>query len=214
MEKNTKCIIVLGGGIGKKGKLPEWSLERCKVAVEYYFNFKHMYDLKFIVTSGGTYHQPNPLDKLGFTIFEADLMSNYLLNSGIPENSIFREYSSYDTIGNGFFVRTLFTDIRRWKDLVVITSDFHMNRSKEIFNFIFTKLASNYKLEYISCKNIISNNLNDRIIKEENSKLKFINDMKKIYNLNMFHKWLYSTHECYKTNPKEKKLPEKNLLYY
>jgi uncharacterized SAM-binding protein YcdF (DUF218 family) len=213
MEKNTKCIIILGGGIGKGGELPEWSQERCKSAVEYYFENKSRFDMVFIPTSGGTYHYPNQTDKLGFTIFECDLMTKFLLEHNIPEDKIFRDYSSFDTIGNAFFVKTLFTDIRKWDDLVVITSDFHMSRSIEIFNFIFCVLDKKYKIEYLNSKNNVLFNLNDRLCKEEKSRIIFKKNMKNINTIEQFHKWLYSTHECYKSNQKERKLPSKNLLY-
>ena len=211
--KKTKCIIILGGGIGKEGKLPEWSEDRCRLAVDYYFENKNLYNLIFIPTSGGTYHYPNPVDNLGFTIFECNLMVNFLLKNNIPEENIFREYSSYDTIGNAFFVKTLFTDIREWFDLIVITSDFHMPRSMEIFNYLFCILDKRYKIQYLNCKNSVLFNLNDRLLREEKSKCNFIENMKNINNLKEFHQWFYSTHECYKSNQKKRSLPVKNLLY-
>jgi hypothetical protein len=213
MKLDTKCVIILGGGIGESGKLPEWSEDRCKLAVDYYFKNKNLYNIVFIPTSGGTYHYPNPVDKLGFTIFECNLMTEYLLKHNIPEENIFREYSSYDTIGNAFFVKTLFTDIRKWYDLIVITSDFHMSRSMEIFNFIFTKLDNKYKIEYKNCNCRIFENLNKRLLKEDQSKFYFLKQMLNINNIEGFHKWFYSNHECYKSLQKERKIPDSNLLY-
>ena len=83
--KKYEMYYYIRGGIGKVGKLPEWSQERCKLAVEYYFENKNRFDMVFIPTSGGTYHYPNPTDKLGFTIFECDLMTKFLLEHNIPE---------------------------------------------------------------------------------------------------------------------------------
>ena len=44
---------------------------------------------------------------------------------------------SYDTIGNAYFARTCHTDVAGWRRLLVITSDFHMDRSSAIFDWIF-----------------------------------------------------------------------------
>ena len=213
-EKLTKCVVILGGGIGKNGNLPSWSVDRCESAIEYYYQNKHLFNIVFIPTSGGTYHYPNPIDKNGFTVFECDLMAKYLLKNGIHENNIFREYSSYDTIGNGFFVKSLFTDIRNWTDVIVITSKFHLNRSKAIFDFLFLKLSTkNYKIQYIFTNDKQLLHLDERIKREENSLVIFNKNMSKIYSMEMFHKWLYSNHECYKSNQKERKIPSVNLLY-
>lgn len=212
--KPTKCIIILGGGICDNNTLTRWSENRCDEALKYYYDLKHMYNIIFIVTSGGTYHLPNPIDKLGFTIFESTLMAQYLKDKGIEENNIYKEYTSYDTIGNAFFVKTIFTDIRDWKDLIVITSNFHMARSIEIFNFLFKKLDKRYSIQYASCKDNLSDNLvKDRVEKENKSKKQFKSDMKNITNIEEFHKWLFKYHNCYKVFSPHKKNIKKGLLY-
>ena len=112
-----KTIIILGGGSNKSG-LPIWVKERCNLAIKL---FNKNYNI--IVSSAGTYHHPNYLDKNGFPILESDLMANYLVKNGIPKNKIYKESTSYDTIGNIFYIKTTITDIRKWYDLIIITSE-------------------------------------------------------------------------------------------
>jgi len=215
MIKPIKCIIILGGGIAKTKELPEWSKQRCDEALNYYYHLKNNYEIKFIVTSGGTYHYPNPVDKNGFTIFESSLMAEYLKKKGINENDIFKEYTSYDTIGNAFFVKTHFTDIRKWYDLLIITSDFHMERSIEICNFLFAKLSKNYNIQYISTKtNLNIDIIQDRIKRELQGKETFIQNMKNIKTIEDFHIWLFNNHNCYKAIQPKKDILNKYLLYY
>lgn len=66
-----------------------------------------------------------------------DLMQ-YLLNCGVPAVDIVREVSSFDTIGNGYFTMAIHAIPRKWSRLAVVTSEFHMPRSRAIF----TKLCA------------------------------------------------------------------------
>ena len=43
----------------------------------------------------------------------------------------------YDTIGNAFYARVSHTDWNGWRRLLIITNQFHMNRTKAIFDWIF-----------------------------------------------------------------------------
>jgi hypothetical protein len=55
----------------------------------------------------------------------------------IPSTLLLIETSSYDTIGNAFWARTSHIDVRGWSDLLIITSSFHMDRTKQIFDWVF-----------------------------------------------------------------------------
>jgi hypothetical protein len=212
-NKITKCIVILGGGLSNS-KLSIYSKQRCDLAIEYYNTFKNYYDLKIIVTCGGTYHYPNPIDENNFTIFESTLHTEYLLEKGIDEKLIYKESVSYDTIGNAFFVKLLLTDVRKWYNLIIITNEFHLDRSKAIFNFLYCKLDNKYNLEFCSSKDSPNELLNLRIDKEYSSLEKFKKNIKNINSLEEFHEWLFQTHECYKSKPNKKQILKENLLYY
>jgi hypothetical protein len=212
-NKITKCIVIIGGGFSVD-KLSTYSKDRCNLAIEYYNTFKNYYNLKFIVTCFGTCHHPNPIDKNNFTIFESTLQTEYLLEKGINENLIYKESIASDTIGNAFFVKLLLTDVRKWYNLIIITSKFHLDRTKEIFNFLYCKLDNNYNLEYLSSEDSPNELLNLRIDKEYSSLENFKQNMKNINSLEEFHEWLFQTHECYKSKPNKKQILKENLLYY
>jgi uncharacterized SAM-binding protein YcdF (DUF218 family) len=203
------CIIILGGGVSINNILPEWSLDRCNYVLEL---FKKNKDVNIICTSGGSYHNPNPLDDNRHTIHECDTFAKYLINNGIPENKIFKEWCSYDTIGNAYFTKLLLVDVFKWNKILVVTSDFHMDRSKVIFDYIFKE--NKYSLSYYSC--IYKTNhqyLESRINKEKKSLLNFQNLINSLNSFEDFHKWIYTNHQCYVSNQKKKEHLQDKMLY-
>lgn len=55
----------------------------------------------------------------------------------MPAEWILRETSSYDTLGNAFFSLTEHAIPLRWRRPLVITSSFHMLRSRSAFDGVF-----------------------------------------------------------------------------
>jgi len=215
----TQCLVLLGGGVNLTGKLPLWTEQRCDLAIKYYHEHKNEEAIYFIATSAGTYHYPTPRDGNNFTIYECDLIVEYLVKNGIKQDLIFREWTSYDTIGNAYYLRTLFTDIQEWYNLTIFTSDFHFKRSKTIFDFVFS-LNDNekkYNINYIISNDstIDKYKLKKRIIKENESNNNFIKYMKKfnIKTLKDFHNWLYNEHTCYKSIVKRNLVITEDMLY-
>jgi len=49
------------------------------------------------------------------------------------KNIIMREWFSYDTIANGYFSFLIFQKIRNWGNILVITSDFHLEKNKSLY---------------------------------------------------------------------------------
>lgn len=202
------CIIILGGGINKNCTLPDWCIDRCNLAIKIF----KKYNSSIICTSGGSYHNPNPLDKDGFVIHECDALANYLFSKGVPKEKIFKEWTSYDTIGNAYFSKILLIDSFNWKNITVVTSDFHMDRSKIIFNYLFPK--ENYTLNFESCQYLNkSKNLEERILKENRSSINFRNLINKISSKYDFSKWIYNEHQCYTSIPNKKEKIDSLLLY-
>jgi uncharacterized SAM-binding protein YcdF (DUF218 family) len=201
----TNTYIILGGGITKDNILPEWCIDRCNYVIQKYNEHKVM---NIICTSGGSYHNPNPLNDTGFTIHECDTLCEYLIKKGIPSEIIFKEWTSYDTIGNAYFSKLLLIDTYTWYDMVIVTSDFHFERSKNIFEYIFRD--DKYKLKYVSCSyNGNHPYLKNRIKKEEKS----LEDFKKtcIIFKDNFHDFIYKKHQCYVSKPNEKIIQSKYL---
>ena len=74
-------------------------------------------------------------------------MKEYALSLGIPEMNILAEEKSKDTLGNAFFTKITYLEKYNWKNVIVITSDFHLNRTKFLFDNV---LGPQYAIKYIS----------------------------------------------------------------
>lgn len=196
---NIDGIFVLAGGIKEDGKCHDFVKDRLNIAYEIHkSNNKPIFCL-----GGGSYHITPILNKSGFTIHETTSCSEYLISLGVKPNFIYKEWGSYDTIANGFFAFTNFILPLNLKNIILITSEFHMERSNLIFewqNQIFNK---DINIIYISSSN---NNLNKDILESRKEREKnSISNLKnflisKINTLELFHKWFYTEHKAYCSN--------------
>ena len=66
------------------------------------------------------------------------IMSDYLINNGLNPEKVLTEICSYDTIGNAYFSRLLFAEPFNLSSLLVLTSEFHMPRTRAIFEWIYS----------------------------------------------------------------------------
>ena len=121
-------IICLGGGVEKDGLLTKDSKARVERAVELY---QEGLSSTVIFSGGYGFLIPQALPKT-----EAQLMKEYAISLGIPESSILLEEKSKDTIGNAHFTKTDFAKPRYWRNLAVVTSDYHVPRVKLVFGKI------------------------------------------------------------------------------
>ena len=103
-----------------------------------------------IVLSAGTVYKAPPLDEDGFPIFESIAAAKYLVEQGINPDMILCETSSYDTVGNAYFSRVIHVDPQGCRRLHIITSAFHMPRTKAIFEWLYSLdcQGSNYQLTF------------------------------------------------------------------
>jgi hypothetical protein len=205
------AILIPGGGIREGGTLPIWTRRRLKKALE-------MKDFGFIITlSAGTTHKPLPIDKNGYPIFESIAAANYLLEHGLSPYRILAEKSSYDTIGNAYFSRIIHVDPMELKRLLIITSDFHMPRTKAIFSWVYglRKRKTEYELSFesVSDEGIDRTVLEARKEKERKSLLELSGNMKKIKTLREFHRWLFSEHDAYSIIQKVKPFLSEDVLH-
>lgn len=195
MQKYYDAILIPGGGLTKEGRLPEWSKQRLDKALE-------IYGGEYIITlSAGTVHKPPVLDKKEFPLFESSVAASYLVKKGINPTKVLREWASYDTVGNAFFTRVIHTDPRGWRKLLVISSEFHLARTQDIFDWIFTldKPKPPYELKFIS---VTDEGIDPRIllprIEKEKASLESLQKVKeRIVNLEEFHMWMFTNHGAY-----------------
>jgi uncharacterized SAM-binding protein YcdF (DUF218 family) len=98
--------------------------------------------LPILCLSAGTAHMPQLLGQDGLPIWESTSCAGYLAeHHPLSSSSVYVETTSYDTIGNAYYARTSHTDITGWRNLLIVTNEFHMTRTKAIFDWIFQELT-------------------------------------------------------------------------
>ena len=147
-------IIVLGGGINKQGVLPGWVEERLDLAMKMFRNNQ----VPQLLMSGK--------GRDNFPMAEADAMKAYLIDSGLPADVILTETLSKDTLQNAFFCKAIHLDPLQLRSILVITNQFHMDRTRQIFDFV---LGPDYHMSYqpVADHNFNKKQLRSREITEE-----------------------------------------------
>lgn len=202
IEKEVDYIVVLAGGLQENGKVHSFVQSRLDKAIEIYVDIRSKKQCKIIVMGGGTYHKPPFLNRDKYVVHESTSCAHYLYCKGIPPQDIYREWSSYDTIANGFYCFLNYILPLEIKHCILITSEFHIERSKSIFEF-FNCLCGNYCFfEYITVNNngISSSILEERVKREKRSCIQFQKTIKNcIKNWKDFTLWFYTHHDAYKS---------------
>lgn len=188
------AILIAGGGVRDGGELPPWIRRRFDRAMELHSG-EHL-----IALSGGTVHRPPPLDSAGFPILESIAGARYLMKRGVLASKILVETSSYDTIGNALFARLIHTDPRGFRRILMITSEFHMERTVEIFRWVFAASPDHgYDLHFEATENtgIAAADLEARRPQEQ-SRISDLQPLKeRLRTLPDIHQWLFTEHAAY-----------------
>ncbi|MDE1768600.1 MAG: YdcF family protein [Candidatus Micrarchaeota archaeon] len=128
--KKFDYVIVLGNAPGKAGRISRILVNRMNVALRLYK--KGM--AKRLLLSGGIRNPSDPVP-------EAVRMERYLVRKGVKRDDIVKETRSTMTLGNAYFTKKLLGDIRGLR-IAVVTSEFHVKRSRFIFSRVFgTKIT-------------------------------------------------------------------------
>ena len=137
--QDVDVIIVLAGGVSGVGVPHEPVMRRLLKAAELdRLQAARRRAPAIVCNGGGTTHKPKWVDKAGYAIPEAALMGQQLETLGVEARHIYVEGYSDDTIGNAYFLRVMHIDLRPdWTRLVVITSQFQMERTRAIFDWAF-----------------------------------------------------------------------------
>jgi len=192
------CVIVLGGGKPVAQNLPPpWAASRCDAAIEIY---QKVGPVHILCLSGGTAHASQLMNAKGLPVWESEASAMYMIERGVDPKHISMETSSYDTIGNAYFARVSFTDIQGWRNLVVVTSKFHMNRTKACFEWIYGAAPKkNYCLSFLSSEDmgLEPNILKLRMEREESRASKTIDLKNKYPSLKSILTFLSTEHGMY-----------------
>lgn len=194
---NYDAIFVLAGGLQDNNDIHEWVKRRLDVAHNLYKQ-----GTKIICLGGGTYHKSPKLNDSGYVIHESTACADYLIKLGIDYKDIYKEWGSYDTIANGYFAFTNFIYPMGIKCALIITSEFHMERAKRIFNWIKDISGFNYKLnyKYVTDYGLDKDMIDCRILREKDSINKLNSLIRNISTLPDFVRWFYEEHKAYSSD--------------
>jgi uncharacterized SAM-binding protein YcdF (DUF218 family) len=121
------AVIVLANQMDQNGLLNSESKARANKAVE----ILNELDISNIVTCGWNYRNDSDI-KI------ADAFKSYIVNSlGVNPSKVITELNSRDTVGDAYFTKINLALSLNWKNLCVVTSDYHVKRTQEIFSFIY-----------------------------------------------------------------------------
>jgi len=191
-------ILVLAGGLDEFGHVHPWVKRRLDLAVKIWENHRQCY---IVCLGGGTYHKAPFLNHMSFVVHESSACADYLMRQhGVPGSKILKEWASFDTIANAFFALTNHVIPRRWTRILILTSDFHLGRTKKIFNWVFSLDADRqYSLQYFSHSDI---GLDDEVIaarreREQESIKNLERNIHRIQTMDEFHHWFFTEHRAY-----------------
>ncbi|MBI4141534.1 YdcF family protein [Candidatus Woesearchaeota archaeon] len=132
------AIIVLGGGLDEKGCIPQIVKLRVDRAVELY---KKSFAPRIIMSGKWSINTTKT-----FLLTEAEAMEQYAVSCGVCRDDVLTEKESQDTLGNAYLTKINFLKPAKWRNIVVITTDFHMPRTKFLFNKVF---GEDYKIRFV-----------------------------------------------------------------
>ena len=81
------------------------------------------------------------------TTTEAAAMADFATHLGAPQDALYLEEESRDTLGNAYFTRVRFLEPNGWRVIRVVTSDFHLSRAAWVFRKI---LSDDYDFSFVS----------------------------------------------------------------
>lgn len=212
MNRAFDAVLVPGGGILDSETPAPWVQKRLDKAIEI------AGDSYIVTLSAGTTHKSPLLDKKGFPIFESVVSANYLIQKGFAAEKILLEHHSYDTIGNAYFARTIHTEPGQLQHLAVVTSSFHMERTKKIFEWVFalSPLSVDYSLTFIATDDygLEREALESRRQGEERRVASLEKVVQSIDTLSSLHHWLFKHHNAYAVGRTVVPTSEKEITTY
>lgn len=142
---NAEAIIVLSGMIHQvkstKGVYPEWDdPDRFFAGVQL---FKAGKAPKIIFTKG-------KLPWNNATLTEGDILKKFALENGVPDSAIVLTGNVENTADEA---KAILRIMGKWKHIILVTSAFHMPRSKKIFethDFIVQPYKVDYKVDQLN----------------------------------------------------------------
>lgn len=133
-------IVVLAGGITDDNQLPQSVKDRIHLA-------KVLFKKKWanaILMSGKWSIYREFFQRPAIT--EAQAMVEYAQKIGLPKSVLLKEEQSRSTMENIQQVGAFLLRQKRWRKVVLVTSDFHLKRVKQL---VRTKWGNTYRVGYV-----------------------------------------------------------------
>ena len=217
-DKTYEAIIVVAGGMTDDGGLPAWVTSRLDfVKEEYDRHVAAKREAPYVVLAGSaTPHKPPPLAKGGFLLHESTAMATYLADRGVPRAKMLKDTASMDTIGNAYFTLTSHAIPRGWRDVLIVTSKFHMGRTRAAFEWVWNLYvpssdgagaaagdaapsAPHVRLSFHATPDdgLDASVIEARAAREAKSEAALRKNATEVTTLAAFAEWQFTTHMCY-----------------
>ncbi len=186
-------IIILAGGVNTDGSLPEQPQQRVLKGIELY----RAGVAPKIIMSGkwALWLEESPAKT------EAVAMKEYAVQMGVPTEDIILEEDSVDTVGNAYFTKIKILKPRGWHKVAVVTSDYHVERTRFIFEHV---LGTEYKTDVIGALSTLSPEDFEAKKERENKSLTILKSwLEKLHPLTdeKVHELMSTKHPGYAQNP-------------
>ena len=188
-DKGHFLIVCLAGGVRSEG-IPLYVADRVKKGVEI---AKEATGSILLFSSSFTLNKPPLLNLAGIPVSEASAMANYSDLIGY-QGAVFCEQQSHDTIGSAYFIFSDFVSFIDPRAILVVTSDFHVDRAAIIFRHVADLCGYQKALDFISVKSSIAG---ARAEKELAAAHVYRQEWLKISELSEFRRKLFSQHSNY-----------------
>src|SRR5690606_10540160 len=146
-----EVLVILGSPNSPSGKLSDISLSRLNYCVNHYQTGN------LILCTGGWGAHFNTSEHA-----HASLAQHYLIENGIPEVAFLDFALSGNTVEDAVKAKEILSKLENIQ-LTIITSDYHVNRVKLIFN----EILKNYSMDVIGVESNLDKEVYDALEKHE-----------------------------------------------
>ena len=119
------CLLTLGFLLEPNGELTSTLQARVSRAIDHRLAGRAP---KLVMSGGRAENEP---------CASAEAMRDFAVNAGVSPADILMQGDSLDTVGEAIFCRLLLPSHLLGKDVLIVTSEFHADRAKAIFEFVF-----------------------------------------------------------------------------
>ena len=180
-------------------KLSSATKSRMDLGIKFYKNNQ----IKKLLTTSG---HKDLGKKYGVSL--AEVMKQYAIKKGVPESSILEEDFSLETVGELIFCKVGIIDPRQFKNITIITNDWHLNRTKKEADFIF---GDEYVLNYQTVSIPQTKRTSEQEEASYNTFLRSFQGINKGDSKSILNR-LFERHQIYSKNPQHFKTKLEKLI--